>query len=170
VATLAPTEIKALARILDELDYYQLLHIEPGASASAVKHAFYASSRAFHADADRQLDADLRAALEKISKRIREAYAVLRDPRLRPAYDRHRREGGGGRMQLAEAESQAGRHAAEQREGCTPQGRQYFNLAQADLRRGDLGGAVRNLQTALTFEPANARFRDQIAELKRKLR
>ena len=34
------SEIMALARILDELDYYELLQIERGAEASAIKRAY----------------------------------------------------------------------------------------------------------------------------------
>ena len=56
MAELAPTEIKALARIIDELDYYQLLHLDPGASPRDVKLAFHATSRVFHPDANRHLD------------------------------------------------------------------------------------------------------------------
>ena len=59
---LAPTEIKALARILDELDYYGLLHVPPGADSGELKRAYFASSRAFHPDA---------SVLWKASKEIR---------------------------------------------------------------------------------------------------
>ena len=170
MATLAPTEIKALARIVGELDYYQLLHLERGASGRAVKLAFHASSRTFHPDANRHLEPDLRTAVETIAKRITEAYVVLRDPRRRPIYNDRLDRGDGTRVQLAEVEIQAERRATEEREGRTPQGRQYFNLAQADLRRDDLPGAIRNYQTALTFEPDNARFKAQLAELKAKLK
>jgi Tfp pilus assembly protein PilF len=71
-------------------------------------------------------------------------------------------------MQLAEAVAQAERKS-EERRGRTPQGRQYYQLAREALRRGDSEGAARNLQTALTFEPDNADFRDQYRELRRQL-
>ena len=162
---LAPTEIKALARILDELDYYGLLHVPPGADAARVKRAYFASSRAFHPDANRHLPEDLQAAIARIAKRVTEAYSVLRDPRRRAAYDRRLAAGSGLRIQLAEAQAEAGRDEAEQR-GRTPQGRQYHARAEADLQRGDRVAAARNLQTALTFEPDNAFFREKLAELR----
>jgi DnaJ-class molecular chaperone len=166
VATeLAPTEIKALARILDELDYYGLLHVPQGADAREVKRAYFASSRAFHPDANRHLSEELQAAIASIAKRVTEAYSVLRDPRRRAVYDRLLAEGSGLRIQLAEATAEAGRSETQQR-GRTAQGRQYYAHAEAGLQRGDRAAAARNLQTALTFEPDNALFRAKLAELR----
>jgi DnaJ-class molecular chaperone len=170
VADLAPTEIMALGRIVDELDYYQLLHLEVGANARDVKRAYHATSRVFHPDANRHLDLELRSAVERIAKRVTEAYSVLRDARRRAAYDRRLQTGEGVRMQLAEAKAEAGRRTTEERLGRTPQGRQYFSLASADVKRGDYASAVRNLQTALTFEPGNEGFQRQLEEARRKLR
>lgn len=166
---LAPTEIQALARLLDELDYYRLLHIAPGVGAVEVKRAYFASSRAFHPDGNRHLPPDLREAVARIAKRITEAYSVLRDSRRRAAYDRLLADGRGKRMQLAEAAADAERSETQQR-GRTPQGRQYFARAESDLQRGDRTGAARNLQTALTFEPENALFRQRLGELRGKAR
>ena len=165
MSDLAPTEILALARILDELDYYQVLHIEPGASADQVRQAFHASSRAFHPDANRHLDAAHREAIGRISKRITEAYTVLRDPKRRRVYDEGLGQGQQ-RMQIAEAEARAEQQATAELEGTTPNGRRYSALARQDLARGDLKAAVRNLQTAVTFEPANTLFKAKLAELK----
>jgi DnaJ-class molecular chaperone len=169
VAHLAPTEIQALARIVNELDYYQLMHVQRGASVREVKAAYYATSRAFHPDANRHLEPELRRAVERISKRLTEAYAVLRDPRRRRAYDQQLDEGKGVRMQLAEAQAAAGRQALEN-DGRTPQGRQYFTMAKNDIQRGDLLAAERNLKTALTFEPDNAFFQQRLKEIRRKLK
>ena len=162
MADLAPTEIKALAKILDELDYYQLIHVSPGATPTLVKEAYYATSRAFHPDANRHLDRELQSALAKVAKRITEAYSVLRDPRRRHAYDRRLEAGAGIRMQLEEAQAEAGRRSTEERQGRTREGRQYFNLALTDLKRKDYLAAERHLRTALTFEPGNALFKEQL--------
>lgn len=168
MSNLAPTEILALANILDELDYYQVLHIEPEASAGQVRQAFHASSRAFHPDANRHLDAAHRNAIARISKRITEAYTVLRDPKRRRAYN-EALSGGQTRMQIAEAEAKAEQTAAAELEGTTPNGRRYSALARQDTARGDLKAAVRNLQTAITFEPANTHFKARLAELKERV-
>jgi len=167
---LAPTEIKALARIMGELDYYQLLHLERSASPRDIKRAYHASSRAFHPDANRHLEPDLHQAVISIAKRITEAYQVLRDPRRRRAYEERLSEGRGVRIRLAEAAAEGGRKETEARQGRTPQGRQYFNLAVLDAKRGDWASAARHLQTALTFEPGNEFFQAELARARKQLR
>jgi len=169
VAEMAPTEIVALSRIMDELDYYQLMHVQRGATVRDVRQAYYATSRAFHPDANRHLSEEMRAAVARITKRVTEAYAVLRDPKRRQAYDRLLDEGRGLRIQLAAAQAAGGRQAREN-EGRTAQGRQYYKLAAAALEASDWGGAARNLQTALTFEPDNAFFKERLAEAKKNWR
>jgi DnaJ-class molecular chaperone len=169
VAQMAPTEIVALARIMDELDYYQLMHVRRGATVREVRSAYYATSRAFHPDANRDLAPELRGAVAQIAKRVAEAYAVLRDPRRRQAYDRMLDEGRGLRIRLAEAQAEGGRQAREN-EGRTPQGRQYYKLARTAQETGDWGGMARNLQTALTFEPDNEFFKQQLKLAKKNWR
>ena len=167
---MAPSEIVALSRIIEELDYYQLLDLRRDAGAGEVKRAYHASSRTFHPDANRHLEGELRAASQTIAKRITEAYAVLRDPRRRQAYDRSLENGTPVRMQLADAAAEADRRSAQDRGGRTPKGRQFFKLAEADVAKGNWVGAARNLQTALTFEPDNALFKERLAEAKKALR
>ena len=73
MAHLAPTEIAALAGILGELDYYQLLHLAADAKPSDVKRAYHATSRTFHPDVNRHQDPEIRQAIDEIAKRIAEA-------------------------------------------------------------------------------------------------
>ena len=162
MANLAPAEIRALAKLIDELDYYQLLEIPREASVSQLKKAYYETSRRFHPDANRHLEGELRAAVEAIAKRLCEAYSVIRDPRRRKAYDNHLEETGGLRMQLAEAD--AARNA-QQQVATTAQGRRFYQLAQQDLRSGDRSAAARNLKMALTFEPQNDRLKAELGAL-----
>ena len=169
MADLAPTEITALAGILGELDYYQLLHLDHDAKPSDIRQAYHATSRNFHPDSNRFQDPEVRQAIDEIAKRVSEAYSILRNPRRRKAYDQQVQAKAGVRMQLAEAEAAGSRKQTEAREGRTPQGRQYFNLASASLRQDDFAGAVRNLQTAVTFEPDNDYFKEQLAEARKKL-
>jgi curved DNA-binding protein CbpA len=170
VPEMAPTEIKALARIIDELDYYQLLHLNPSASPRDIKLAFHSTSRVFHPDANRHLDADLRSAVGDIAKRVTEAYQVLRDARRRGAYDDQLESGGSSRIRLAKALTAGSRQDTETRQGRTPQGRQYFNLANMDAKRGDWAAAARQLQTALTFEPDNEFFKSELKAARAKAR
>jgi curved DNA-binding protein CbpA len=171
VAALAPAEVKALARLLDELDYYQLLEIEPDAPTSRVKQAYYALSRRFHPDANRGLPADLRVTLEAIAKRVAEAYSVLRDARRRGAYDEQLRSASGGRrIHLVEAEARATQQRAQALLGTTPNGKRFFALARGEIDRGNLEAAARNLKMALTFEPGNEYFRQKLEEVQKSAR
>lgn len=169
MSQLPASEIQALSRIIEELDYYQLLHVPRTAQAGEVRKAYHATSRNFHPDANRHLPSELHGAVNVIAKRIAEAYSVLRDPRRRQAYDRHLDAGEGVRMQLAEARSAAGRLAKEELEGRTPQGRQFYKAAATDIQQERWSAAARNLQTALTFEPANELFKQKLAEVKERL-
>jgi DnaJ-class molecular chaperone len=165
VAGVTPAEVRALSGLIEELDYYQLLEIPKDAPTSAVKRAYHAVSRRLHPDANRRLAGEDRQLLEGIARRVCEAYQVLRDGRRRKAYDGQLDSGRGARMQLAEAEAHAEREALEHHLGKTPQGRRFFNLARADLDRGDLASAHRNLKTALTFEPGNDFFKRKLGEV-----
>jgi curved DNA-binding protein CbpA len=160
---LAPTEIRALARLLGEMNYYELLHLRPDAGSADVKRAYHATTRVFHPDANRTLEPELQEAVRRIAMRVSEAYSVLRDPRRRRAYDMRLSEDGRIRMQLAEASNEAGRRDASERGGRTREGQRFYKMALADLKRHDYAAAARNLQTALTFEPENALFREQLA-------
>ena len=164
------TEIMALARILDELDYYELLQVERGAEASAIKRAYHTCSRNFHPDANRHLEGEVGEAARRIAMRVSEAYAILRDPRRRHTYDQRLSDGKSARVQLGEARAEAGRRDSAERMGRTAQGRQFYKLAEAALAKKDWSAAANNLQTALTFEPDNVSFREQLAEVRAKLR
>lgn len=160
-------EIRTLASILEELDYYQVLELAPDAPTSAIRAAYHKTSRRFHPDAHRDAPPALQQQVAQIAKRIAEAYSVLRDPRRRQVYDRQLAgDRARVRMPLAEAEAQADRQRRDRHEGRTPNGRRYYALAKADLSRGDRSSAERNLKTALTFEPDNAVFRELLLELR----
>jgi len=173
LADLAPLEIQALSKIMDELDYYQILHLERGASVGQIKKAFHQTSRTFHPDVNRHLEGDLLDQCSRISKRVTEAYCVLRDPRRRRAYDERLGEGDndeGLRMQLAEAKAAHAKQHTEERQGKTAQGRQFHQKAMHDVEQDDLPSAARNLQMALTFEADNAIFKEKLADIKAELK
>jgi DnaJ-class molecular chaperone len=161
-----PLEITALVKIMDELNYYQLLNVEPESSTVEIKRAFHSVSRSFHPDANRHLEGELRDQCGVISKRITEAYCVLRDSRRRKAYDSKIAEGAHLRIQLSEARQAHDEQRKAERCGATPQGRQFHGRAEADLKAGNLAGAIQNIQMALTFEGTNAGFKAMLAELR----
>jgi DnaJ-class molecular chaperone len=168
MAPLPLAEIRALAGILDELDYYQVLEVGPEAPSSSIRKAYHRASRRYHPDANRDLDPSVREGVVLIAKRVTEAYSVLRDPRRRQVYDRQLSESRSQvRMHLVQAEVQADRQRREEREGRTANGRRYFALAESDLSRGDRAAAERNLRTALAFEPDNTFFRSRLDQIRK---
>ena len=167
--TLAVLEIQALARIIDELDYYQMLHLERDASSREVRQAYYATSRVFHPDANRHLAPDVFANCSTIAKRVTEGYCVLRDPRKRRAYDDKLADNIGFRIQLAEARAAEKSGHDEARMGKTDQGRRFHQKATAAIVRSDWATARNNLQMALTFEPKNESFKKSLEEVQAKL-
>ena len=163
---IAAAEVRALARMLDELDYYQLLEVPSDAPSSAVKRAYYQATRRLHPDHNRGIEGEARNELLRIARRVSEAYQVLRDARRRKAYDAQiAGDAAAKRIQLADAEAKAGKDALEAHMGKTPNGRRFFNLASSDIDRGDLAAAHRNLKMALTFEPSNEAFKKSLASV-----
>jgi len=166
----SPAEIRAVARLIDDLDYYQVLRLPRAASSEAIRAAYHRESRVYYPD--RYLasaDEGLREAVNTIAKRIREAYSVLRHPEKRPVYDDALASSPGGLRYTEEAARQA-RQARIEEVGKTPQGREFIQMAEAERRKGNLEAAMRNVKMALAYEPANARFlvlRDELVRAQR---
>jgi len=81
--------------VTPENDYYGVLGVAPDASPDEVRKAFRERVRACHPDRVANLDEDLRRLAEEKMVELNEAYAVLRHPARRAAYDdRHRRRPG----------------------------------------------------------------------------
>ena len=166
---LAQLEIQALVRIVDELSYYQLLHVDANVSSRDLKRAYYETARTFHPDGNRTLDPESRKSCHRISKVITEAYCVLRDPRKRKAYDDKIQAGEGLRMQLSEARAAHAKRDSQKRMGTTPQGKQFLLKAESDMQQENYASAIQNLQMAITFEPSNQHFKE-LLEVVRKRR
>jgi curved DNA-binding protein CbpA len=72
---------------LDQLDYYALFSIEPGASADAIRAAFHAFARRYHPDRFAAAPEAKRERAEAIYRRGAEAYRVLMSGESRRRYD-----------------------------------------------------------------------------------
>lgn len=155
-------EIKALARILDRVDYYRLLKAERGASSAEIRSAYHQARRRFHPDSFLAADDDIRGAVNEIARRITEGYLVLRDRHKRSAYNAAL-ESGVVRYS-AEIEEQARARKASPR-GETPNGQKFYAMAVDEERRGDAAKAIGHLRMALTFEPGNEHFKRELERL-----
>lgn len=160
-------ETQALAQVLDGLDYFQLLCVDPTAGTAAVKAAFHAAAKRFHPDrVYQESDGELKARMHRIYKRIVEAYHVLRDETRRAKYAAdvagpHRAE----RLRYDELAEQEIKRAKDDALGVTPMGKKTFAVALADLLAGRLESAERNLRLALAYEPQNVRFQEKLEEI-----
>jgi DnaJ-class molecular chaperone len=159
-------EAQALAQILEELDYFQILKISQTANPPEIKAAYYRESRAYHPDRFSQLPAsELKDNIGRIYKRINEAYVCLRDDTRRMKYlgdilgsDRHKK------LRFVEASEQEMKKEKEQEVGQTPQGRKFFMAGLADMAAQRFASAERNFKMALTYEPGNPNFKAKMDE------
>ncbi|MCH2185364.1 J domain-containing protein [Myxococcota bacterium] len=159
-------EIRALSKIIDQLDYYRILSLQPDAGSAEIRRAYHATSRCFHPDVRRRLNESLESECARISKRVTEAYCVLRDPRRRQAYDAKLSRKEGLRIQLAEARAAHQRESLLTRQGRTAQGRDLYRKATEAMADENWPAALQSLQLALTFESDNTFFQDQLDSLR----
>jgi DnaJ-class molecular chaperone len=160
--------IESLAASMDELDYYELLDVDPDAGHDDIRDAFYRFASDFHPDQHGGESAETRALLFAVFKRVNEAYSALTDPKRRKRYD----EG------LARGEKRLGpeRPAAKAvpkdpaSSVVTPMGRQFHRLAAQALAKGDLQAARLNLTIARTHEGPNTYLDEQIALVESKIK
>jgi curved DNA-binding protein CbpA len=160
-------EIKALARVIDRVDYYRLLKLEQGANADALRSAYHDARRRFHPDAYLAQPDDVRDAVDVIARRITEGYMVLRDRTRRAAYDSALSSG---QLRYNPELEQEKRTEADAARGTTPNGKRYFTLHVEAERAGDLVKAHAHLKTAVTFEPKNAALRAKLDAVEAQLK
>jgi DnaJ-class molecular chaperone len=159
-------EILALDRLLERVDYYRLLRVDRSADGSGIRAGYHKMRRDLHPDGYLQAAPDLREALDRIARRLNEAYVVLRDTTRRVAYDRGLTEG-----QLRYVADLADRVKTEREAaaGTTPNGKRFVRMAMEALDARDLPRAASNLKMALTFEPKNEGLRAKLSEIEEQL-
>jgi len=168
-------EVETLATVLDQLDYYGVLKLEPGAGAADVKAAYYRESRSYHPDRYAAVEsAEVREMIGRIYRRINEAYTVLRDDQKRARYladvsgpERLKR------LRFTEAEESAvqsdQKRKLEEQLGQTPNGRKFYAAALVEINAQRWEAAERHLKGALMYESANARFQEALAMVRSEL-
>lgn len=159
-------EVQAVVGLLPGLDYFQVLKVERDASLAEIRAAFHRESRQYHPDRFFHLDdAELKANVHRIYKRVTEAWSILRDEEKRQKYlvdvtgpERERK------LRWTEQSEAERKREQEEQVGSTPNGRRFFAAGRAALEAGRFEEAQRNLKAALMYEPANERYR-AMAEL-----
>ncbi len=168
-------QLQQFADRLGQLDYFQILRIDQTAIPADIKKAFHRESRTFHPDRFFHLsDTNTKSNINQIYKRITEAYYVLRDDQKRKKYlvditGPSRLE----RLRFSESseveQKLEAKKAADEEFGGNPKSRQFYKAALTDIERENWAAAERNVKMALTFEPANQKFKDKLVEIAQKL-
>jgi DnaJ-class molecular chaperone len=168
-------ELEQRAASLGQMDYFQLLKLQPSATPGEIKAAFYRESRTYHPDRFFQLaDKAFKEKVGHVYKRLTEAYYVLRDDAKRKRYAADvaspERNAKLRFTDATEAETkQQVKKEQEEQIGVHPKARQFYATAMKDEASGNLAAAERNLKMALTFEPSNARYKEKLAEISKKV-
>ena len=157
-------QVLATAHRLDDIDYFRLLGSSEQSSPAEIRSAFRQLATSYHPDRFRDQDKELYQALEKIYRRITEAYAVLRDPADRKAYSAGLKNGLK-RFDRAQAQQALNQTQQENEPGKTDQGRRHFKRALAALNRSDRYSAQEEIRMALLFEPNEPGFLNLAKEL-----
>lgn len=156
-------EIKTLFELLDELDYYKILQVDPLSPIEMIERAYRTEARKLHPDRfARHPDKDVKKAANKIYKMILESWKTLSDPDARDAYDNELEEG---RRRLSEeakkaAEDAAARAANPIHAAQTEKGLKFWRMALRNWRDNEYSGCKMNIQFALNFEPDNEVFKE----------
>jgi curved DNA-binding protein CbpA len=176
-------EILDLERALERLDAFELLGLRPGATAEEAKKAWYDASRRYHPD--RYFGKNVgsfRARIDRIYKRLTEAYNTLSDPPKRAAYLAAHPELAFTAAPKVETPESSERtpldpqRAAERRERfarhpyLAKRGRVNELLARArgHIEAGAPGLAYTDLHLASQMEPANKDVQQLLSEARRK--
>jgi len=169
------TEVETLAAVIDQLDYFGVLKVAQTATPAELKAAYYRESRAFHPDRFAAVpDPVLRDLVGRIYRRVNEAWTVLRDDKKRLKYladvsgpDRL------SKLRFTEADEaqvkEEAKRKVEEQFGQTPNGRKFFQAALVEIQAKRFDKAEVALKSALMYEPANPKFKEQLAGLQSEL-
>jgi curved DNA-binding protein CbpA len=162
-------EVDTLHEILDELDYYRLLRLDPDCVQGDIEPASRAASRDHHPDRVSAMgDAGLTAKAGEIFQRIKEASDNLTDPDKRAQYDEIVKTGILRMTEEALAVAEKERLKAESPEHAAtdPNAEKYWHMGLKDWEDKNYKGCVMNIQFAMSFEPDNAIMKEWLEKAK----
>ena len=163
------SKLMAIAAKVDQLDYYQLLGTTKDASSVDIRRAYHKRARSIHPDRFFSLpDPEILSSIDRIFKRIAEAYTILRDEGKRNFYDQGLLETPR-KLRFNAEDQQALRQKEKAKEGRTPQGRQFYEKAHRMYKRKEIKQAVQALQMAVTFEADNTHFQELLSQWQEEL-
>lgn len=163
----ARAELFALLTRAAAPNFYQMLGVERGTDADALKSAYYALAKRFHPDRfHHEVKGAVMARAEQAFARIAQAYEVLKDPKRRDDYDRKLGEsapefGGAGKVRASSAPAAKTTQERGSAETSMPTDRaeESFQQGMAALKAGDHALAVGHLGDAARLAPQQPRYR-----------
>ncbi len=167
--------LRALAQDLDTADYFAVLSLAHTATPGEIKKAFYRESRTYHPDRFFHLaESQVKTDLSSLYKRVTEAYYVLRDDTKRKKYIADitgpERAARLRYTEATESELKAeARKSVDEEFGNNPKSRPFFKSAVADIEKENWAQAERNLKMGLMYDRDNARFKEQLTVVQKKL-
>jgi curved DNA-binding protein CbpA len=154
---------------LDQLDYYTLLRVEPGASADAIRSAYHEFALRYHPDRFCDAPEAKRERAAQIFRRGAEGYRVLMDPQSRRRYDEGLAQG---KLRLVAEEERDTRRPptpSGRFEVVSPKARPFASKALQAYSEGDYKTAKLNLKLALGYEPDNPVLKARLADVEQRL-
>jgi curved DNA-binding protein CbpA len=172
--------------VLDKVTYYELLGVQPGSGADALRRAYQGFAATFHPDAHMHRSAEERASVNAIFKRGTEAFRILSDPALAQRYEEQRTGKSSGpsstrtppRPPGSAAPTPTPRMGDAPKPGTTsnitgrledfvrqPRARPFAQQAEALAKKGEHSKAKLQLKLALNFDAGNEALMSYMKEL-----
>ena len=162
-------EVETVHSLLEDLDYYRLMRLKPGAPTFEVERAFSEQSQAFHPDRFFGVrDPKFSRMVTTVYKKISEAYQVLKDPELKRMYDKKLGVTPGSEAthsvrDVNKAALEKERDRSEVDDIVTDKrARKYYELAVIARNNEDWNGVVMNIQFAMNYEKDNERLKKEL--------
>jgi curved DNA-binding protein CbpA len=158
-------ELNSVSKVIDDLDYYQILKLDQMAFDEDIKKAYFEESRVYHPDKYYNEAAEIQEKINKIFKRVCEAYKVLSDQEKRALYTKL--ISGTDRKKYLRFDLRLLKEATEKKEdeGQNPLAKKYYKMAKTAFQNKDFKAAKINLQLAIKVEPNNQTFLDKLKEV-----
>ena len=156
-------EIETIAELLPELNYYQILQVDPLDPANVIEKSYRSEARRLHPDRyARNPDEQTKRKANQIYRAVMEAWKTLKDPETRSAYDQELEDGHRRMTEEAKKQAEAAAAAAANpiHAAQTEKGMKFWRMALRNWHDGEFSGAAMNIQFALNFEPDNETFKE----------
>ena len=175
-AAAAPdAEVAQYLEYLADLNYYQVLQLNPEADPAAVRRSYFRLMREYHPDRFmKEPNEDTREKLKEIFRVLTRAYETLSDPALRREYDLTI-PGFTGAQEKEDEQAFAALWTGPAGPEALPEAnpdlaRSFYESALEDFKRGDHAAAELNFKLAVALDPVRDDYQAGLAKTHRILR